>query len=172
MKMDEQTEDTKLCPDCGAEYYSYVKECSRCRSELVPASEIRGGAAPSAKKHPSDGLVCIEDGSYERANELAWQLREKGFDATVLRAPAASCGGGFGVFVEQSIARDAALYRDSLLKKANAGLEEAEAKLRQGICPACGAALMGSSDECPDCGLFVGATDNCEGDGSCGSCGH
>ncbi|CAG0981284.1 hypothetical protein GPROT1_02304 [Gammaproteobacteria bacterium] len=170
--MDEQNEQTKICPDCGAEFYAYVKECSRCLSELVPAEEIRGTSKPSAPKHPSDGLVCIEDGSYERANELAWALREKGFDATVLRAPAASCGGGFGVFVEQGIARDAALYRDELLKKLNGGLEEAEAKLRAGICPACGAALMGSSEECPDCGLFVGVSDDCEGDGSCGSCGH
>ena len=171
--MDEQTEQTRVCPDCGAEYFAHVRECNRCMVDLVPASEMRGGAPSTAKKHPSDGLVCIEDGTYERANELAWQLREKGFDATVLRAPAASCGGGFGVFVEQSIARDAALYRDALLKKANSGLEEAEEKLRQGICPACGAALMGSSEECPDCGLFVGATDDCEGDGSCGGgCSH
>lgn len=171
--MDEQTEQTKICPDCGAEFYAYVKECSRCMSELVPAEEIRGSSKANAKKHPSDGLVCIEDGSYERANELAWQLREKGFDATVLRAPAASCKGGFGVFVDQSIARPAALYRDALVKKLNGGLEEAEAKLRAGICPACGAALMGSSEECPDCGLFVGSTgDDCEGDGSCGGCGH
>lgn len=170
--MDEQNEQTKICPDCGAEYFAYVKECNRCLSELVPAEEMRGPAPSNAKRHPSDGLVCIEDGSYERANELAWQLREKGFDATVLRAPAASCGGGFGVYVEQGIAREAALYRDELARKLNGGLEEAEAKLRAGICPACGAALMGSSEECPDCGLFVGASDGCEGDGSCGGCGH
>lgn len=171
--MDEQTEETKVCPDCGAEYFAHVRECGRCMVDLIPSSEARGGA-PAKKKHPSDGLVCVEDGTYERANELAGQLREKGFDATVLRAPAASCGGGFGVFVDQGIARDAALYRDALLKKANSGLEEAEAKLRMGICPACGAALMGSSEECPDCGLFVGSTDeNCEGDGSCGGgCSH
>lgn len=170
--MDEQTEDTKVCPDCGAEYFAHVIECNRCMVDLVPSSEMRGGAPSDAKKHPSDGLVCIEDSSYERANELAWALREKGFDATVLRAPAASCGGGFGVFVEQSIAKDAALYRDSLLRKANAGLDEAEAKLRKGVCPACDAPLMGSSEECPDCGLFIGATEDCEGDGSCGGCGH
>lgn len=168
--MDEQNEDTKMCPDCGAEYFAYVKECSRCMVELVASSEITGGAP--RKKHPSEGLVCIEDGSYERANELAWQLREKGFDATVLRAPYASCGGGFGVFVEQDIARDAARYRDELIKQATAGLDEAEAKLKAGLCPACGAALMGSSEECPDCGLFVGAKEDCEGDGSCGGCGH
>src|SRR3972149_9411862 len=128
--MDEQTEETKVCPDCGAEYFAHVRECSRCMVDLIPSSEMRGGA-PAKKKHPSDGLVCIEDGTYERANELAWQLREKGFDATVLRAPAASCGGGFGVFVEQSIARDAALCRDALLKRLHGGRGDAGEKLRQ-----------------------------------------
>lgn len=170
--MDEHTEDTKVCPDCGAEYFSYVKECNRCAVELVSSSLMRGGEPAPRHKHPSEGLVCIEEGSYERANELAWQLREKGFDATVLRAPAGSCGGGFGVYVEQAIARDAAGYRNHLINQLNAGLDEAEEKLRQGICPACGAALMGSSEECPDCGLFIGVKEDCEGDGSCGGCGH
>jgi len=171
--MDEQTEQTKVCPDCGAEYFAYVKECNRCSVALVSPEEMMGGAPmPPKKKHPAEGLICVEEGSYERANELAWQLREKGFEVTVLRAPAGSCGGGFGVYAEQAIARDVARYRDELLRNLNAGLDEAEAKLRQGICPACGAALMGSSEECPDCGLFVGVKDDCEGDGSCGGCGH
>lgn len=168
--MEDQTEQTKVCPDCGAEFFAYVKECSRCMVELVPASEITGGAP--RKKHPSEGLVCIAEGSYESANDLAWQLREKGFEVTVLRSPAGSCGGGFGIFVDQAIAKDAVRYRDELSRKMSAGLDEAEEKLRQGLCPACGAKLMGSSEECPDCGLFVGSTDDCEGDGSCGGCGH
>lgn len=172
--MDEQTEQTKVCPDCGAEYFAYVKECNRCSVELVAPEALTGGAAaPRKKQHPSEGLVCIDEGSYEQANDLAWQLREKGLDVTVLRSPAGSCGGGFGVFVEQSIAKEAARQRDELLKKLNTGLDEAEAKLRKGICPACNALLMGSSEECPDCGLFVGASgDDCGGDGSCGSCDH
>jgi len=170
--MDEQV---KVCPECGAEFFaSMATECNKCEAELVDP-EMMG--RPSTRQAPSadPALVCIEEGSYDRANEVAWGLRSAGFDAKVLRAPANSCKGGFGVFVDKESARDAALKIEELWKKSHPEIEEAEELMRKGLCPACGTLLMGSSEECPDCGLFVGVReDDCSGDGGCGSsgCGH
>ncbi|HBG46708.1 MAG TPA: hypothetical protein DDW94_06915 [Deltaproteobacteria bacterium] len=165
-------DETKVCPECGAEFFAHVNVCNRCDTELVSPEEMRG-PSPRPATPGNEGLVCLEEGTYDRANELAWALRSDGFEVTVLRAPASSCKGGFGVFVDREVAVDAAARVDELWKRSNPEIADAEERLKKGLCPACGAALMGSSEECPDCGLFVGvADDDCSGDGSCGSCGH
>ncbi|WKZ32663.1 MAG: hypothetical protein QY316_12230 [Thermodesulfobacteriota bacterium] len=167
--MDEQV---KVCPECGAEFFAYVTECNRCESELVSPEEVRG---PSLKKThvPGEGLACVEDGTYERANEVAWALRSAGFEASVLRVPGgSSCKGSFGVFVERGAASEAMRKIQELWKQANPEIAAAEERIKKGMCPACGALLMGSSEECPDCGLFLGEREGeCDDHGGgCGSC--
>lgn len=162
--MDDQT---KICPECNAEYYAHITECRSCEVPLIFPHEKVDSRVPKGE----GALICIEEGTYERITELVQALQKEGFDAKVLRAPSNSCGGGeYGAFVAQNIAREAAKKADELWQKMFPELIDAEEKLKQGLCPACGASLMGSSDECPDCGLFVGDPDNCGGDGSCGSC--
>ena len=169
--MDEQV---KVCPECGAEFFAHIMECNRCEAELVSPETV---GRPSKMQSPSadPSLVCIDEGSYDRSNEVAWGLRSAGFDAKVLRTPANSCKGGFGVFVDRECAREAAQKIEELWKQSHPEIEEAEERMRKGLCPACSALLLGSSEECPDCGLFVGVReDDCSGDGGCGSsgCGH
>ncbi|MBZ0220490.1 MAG: hypothetical protein K8I01_08690 [Candidatus Methylomirabilis sp.] len=166
--MDEQV---KICPECGAEFFAYVTECNRCESELISPEELRG-AAPQKSPAIGEGLACVEEGTYERANEVAWLLRSAGFDVQVLRTPGgSSCKGSFGVFVDRGAAPEAVRKIQELWKKAHPEVAAAEERIKKGMCPACGALLMGSSEECPDCGLFLGEReDECDDHGGCGSC--
>jgi hypothetical protein len=167
--MDEQV---KVCPECGAEFFAHVIECNRCEAELVSPEEARGGAPKKKHAAPDDGLACVEDGTYERANEVAWMLRSSGFDVKVLRTPGgSSCKGSFGVFIDRGAATEAARKIQEAWKRSHPELAASEELIREGKCPACGALLMGSSEECPDCGLFLGVRDgSCDDHGGCGTC--
>lgn len=166
--MDEQV---KVCPECGAEFFAHVIECNRCETELVSPEEARG-PAPKKSHDPTEGLACVEEGTYERANEVAWTLRSAGFDVQVLRTPGgSSCKGSFGVFVDRSAASEAVKKIQKAWNQSHPEVAAAEERMRKGMCPACGALLMGSSEECPDCGLFLGVReDDCDDHGGCGTC--
>jgi len=155
-------EQTKLCPNCSAEYYAHIEECSTCEVALVTAEELSRRKAPRSGEGP---LVCIEEGDYDKVTGLAHALDGLGFETQVLKAPGGGCSGGFGIFVAQSIAREAAGNIEALWHKLYPEIKEAEARMDSGLCPACGSKFSHSDVECPDCGLYLG------GDGSHGGCG-
>src|SRR3990172_8264529 len=66
--MDEQV---KVCPECGAEFFaSMATECNKCEAELVDP-EMMGRPSTRQATSADPALVCIEEGSYDRANEVA-----------------------------------------------------------------------------------------------------
>ncbi|MBI5344250.1 MAG: hypothetical protein HZB83_02770, partial [Deltaproteobacteria bacterium] len=113
-------------------------------------------------------FVCIMEGDQQRVKEIAACIQSAGIDCKVLNAGrGSSCSSGvFGIFVQQSLAREAAMTVDKVKGKLYPGLFEAEERLSAGLCPACGADISNSpsSDECPDCGLNLSG----RGPGGCG----
>lgn len=169
-------EDVKVCPECDAEYYAHIDECRGCGVPLV----FPGEAAEQKVRAVDDSpLVCIEEGTPERLNELSGALLAAGIEGQILRADAGGgCGGGgVGLYVPQSIAREAVNAIDDYWLKKHPELKEMEERMSQGICPACGAQLAmtttaGSIRECPDCGLNFEpghGGDDC-GPSSCSGC--
>ena|SRR3990172_1424286 len=169
-------EDVKICPECGAEYFAHVSECRGCEVPLVHPGE----SAPVERKAPvdSDPLVCIAEGDLGRARALQADLKSAGFDSKVLNMnQGKSCSGGFGVFVNQSLAAQAAGKLQELFYKRNPEVKEMEKKVSEGRCPACGAEIFYSVYECPDCGLNLsggghGGGHSHSGGDNCGECGH
>jgi len=168
-------EDVKVCPECDAEYYAHVSECRGCGVGLVFPGELAAKKVTSDDESP---LVCIEEGTQERLNELSGALLAVGIEPKILRADAGGgCGGGgIGLFVPQSVARRAVDALDDYWLKKHPELKEMEERMLQGICPACGAhlatATTGIVKECPDCGLNFDSghgDDDC-GSGSCSTC--
>lgn len=160
------SEDVKICPSCNAEYYAHITICKGCECELIYPSQ-----KASLQKKASNteaGLVCVLEGPPDQVSDLARALNGEGYDCKVF-APGTGkgCSANYGIFVEQTIAREAVTALEALQDRLYPELKEAAERLSQGLCPACGAALMGSGDECPDCGLFLGET----GGGDCGGCG-
>ncbi|MFQ5737095.1 MAG: hypothetical protein ACE5GY_09590 [Thermodesulfobacteriota bacterium] len=161
-------EQVKICPACSAEYYAHITECRSCEMALVTPEEFSRARAP---QQGEGALVCIEEGDYERITGLVHALGSLGIEAQVLKAPGGGCGGGFGIFVHQSIARTAVQKVEELWHKLYPEIKEAEARMESGLCPACGSKFHPSDVECPDCGLFLGG-DGGGGHGGCSPGGH
>jgi len=162
-------DNIKLCPSCSAEYYAHIQECRTCEVALVTPEELSRHSAARTGDGP---LVCIEEGEYEKVTGLAHALVAMGFEAQVLKAPGGGCSGpGFGIFVPQSTAREAAGNIEALWHKLYPEIKEAEARMESGLCPACGSRFSHSDAECPDCGLFLGGEGHGGHDCDPGDCG-
>lgn len=161
------SEDTRICPECGAEYFAHIMNCSTCEVPL-----IRPGEKKEMPKAEGD-LVCIDEGTYERVGELARELKKTGVECEVLnmsKGKSCSSSGGFGLFVPRSIARQTVSMIEELMLKLHPELVEVDARLEAGLCPACGSPANGEP-ECPDCGLNLGGGHGADGcGGGCGPC--
>ncbi|MBI1912236.1 MAG: hypothetical protein HYS21_09565 [Deltaproteobacteria bacterium] len=165
------SDEFKICPECGAEYFPHAIECRTCEIALVFASELE--KKKQAQPQAAGSLVCIEEGTLERVSDLANALGSIGFEASVYKmGQGSSCGGGFGLFVDQAIARSAVKELETIWQRLYPELKESEKRLEAGLCPACGSNVKESDTECPDCGLNLfadpGGFDSCGG-GGCGS---
>ncbi len=154
------SEDTRVCPECGAEYFAHIVSCATCEVQLV-----RHGEKKELPK-PEGELVCVDEGTYERATELARELKKTGIECEVLnmsKGKSCSSSGGFGLFVPLSIARHTVGKIEELMRRLHPELAEADSRQEAGLCPACGAPAKGAA-ECPDCGLNLSGG----GHGGCG----
>lgn len=162
------SEDTRICPECGAEYFAHIVSCATCEVQLLSPGEKK--MMPRAE----GDLVCVDEGTYERATELARELKKQGVECEVLnmgKGKSCSSNGEFGLFVPQSIARQTVGMIEELMLKLYPELIEVDARLEAGLCPACGAPSNGEA-ECPDCGLNLGGGGHDHGGcgGDCGPC--
>ena len=172
-------EDVKICPECGAEYFSHVEECKGCEVRLVWPGEVKERRAEKAAAAADSPLVCVEEGTADRLAELAGALRAAGIEPQILRAhggKSCSSGSGLGLFVPQALAKEAVAAMDEYWLNLHPELKEMEERLGAGLCPACGAKLTmttrGVITECQDCGLNLGGppgSGSGGGDG-CGTC--
>jgi predicted amidophosphoribosyltransferase len=148
-------DNVKLCPECEAEFFAHIAECNRCEVPLVSPEELRKGPLKKAEGE----LVVIMQGSLERMKEIAYGLKGKDIQSKILNAGegGASCGGGnYGLFVDQSIGREAVEAAGEIYSKLYPEIEELEESYRKGECPACGANVKNAPGVCSDCGLNLG----------------
>lgn len=150
----------KLCPECGAEYYAHITECGNCEVALVFPEEIEKGTAPTPKAKAEGDLVPIMQGELQKMKEIAYGLKAMKIECQILNAggvgSSCSSGGGYAIFVHQTIARDAAKAADEVYRNLHPELDELDERYRQGQCPACGADARNAPGICPDCGLNLG----------------
>src|SRR5574340_1157588 len=169
-------DSVKICPRCGAEFFSHVASCNACGVPLVFPED----AATAMPPLPADGgeeLVCVEEGGLDRLTESLAALRKAGVEGSILKSGnTGSCSGGpgWGLYVAESLAPHAVRAIEENTERLYPGLREAEERLLAGLCPACGADVSNGPAECPDCGLSLsGGNDGCGQDPSCGGgCGH
>lgn len=179
--------DTKICPQCDAEFYAHINECNGCNVALVSPDALASNGAAAMPEAPAGGdvstedlrLVSIEQGDIAKIDELHRALSARGVPSEVINASAAagSCGGAFLLQVPEYIKETAVAAIDAHWQTLHPELKDAMDREESGECPACGFKLDLTPDSCPDCGLSLGGAteddDDCSeptGSGSCGPC--
>ncbi len=159
-----------FCPKCQTEYRPGIERCAHCEVGLVEklADEADHGEALRAAVQKGEAAVVARM-SYAEACQVVEQLHAGGVDAMVHGDPS-SCGKGgqcshYLVAVlpdEVPAARELlrAQFKQLLVESEVAVDPDASVDLdAEGShsCPACGAKFEGAPEECPECGLFLGA---------------
>ncbi|MBI5827688.1 MAG: hypothetical protein HZB22_08180 [Deltaproteobacteria bacterium] len=162
-------EDVKICPQCGAEYFPHIMVCAACEVPLIRPAEAPKMDLPD----PAGSLVCVEEGDIHRVTELVRGLGSAGIEYEIMKIDgggACSKSADYGIFVDSALAGPAVRVIDEFLRKVYPELKDAQDRRDEGVCPACGADVRGStSGECPDCGLNLGGGG--PGGDTCGGCG-
>lgn len=166
-----------FCPKCGSEYRPEIQTCPQCACGLAatpPESEEEKYLR--LKSLSKNGrAVFIAKAGIRDASRMAESLQRNGIAAVLSSdscGPAGcsrGCCGGPQVYVAVlpeevpaavDILRQA--HRNLVAGMEDGSLEALDAEVNldadgEKSCPACGAAFTGSPEECPDCGLYLGA---------------
>ena len=165
-----------FCPKCGSEYQPEIRSCPMCACELLETPpETEEKKYLRLKELVQSGrAVLIAKAGIRDASRMAESLQASGV-AAILTGD--SCGGGCGkgccggpqalvavlpeeVSAAVGILRQA--HRDLVAGMENGSLEALDAEVNlddegEKSCHACGASFTGAPEECPDCGLYLGA---------------
>lgn len=164
------SDDVKICPECGAEFFAHAEACNKCEVAL-----ILPGQEPPERKLPQaeGGLIAIMTGPSDRLREFSTELEFIGIENKVLNTNGASCAtkDGYSLFVPASLANISLQAIEDFKIRIYPELRQAEERFLSGQCPACGADVSSNPAECPDCGLNLssgGCSDDSCNSGNCG----
>jgi len=146
-------EETKICPECGVEYYAHITECVDCRIKLTTEIE----QTDQEKAEDTELSTLIARGPVANLKPLVDLIAGEGINHKVeLLEPELNIeltpGSEFGVFTKpEDTDKVAELVRMAATDEFPE-LKQADEQLESGKCPACGADVN-DNRECPDCGL-------------------
>jgi len=161
--------DIKVCPNCGAEYYSHIEKCADCSVHLVYKndSEISSVSIEDATQ-----LVLIRTDEALFIKDFQRKLAEIGIQSVInveYIPQHRSSHGNFGIgsyysiyvskeYEEKAKALEHSqwteeLMQDNLKQDFNVNSENNQ------YCPACNAFVGIDAKECPSCGLFLTITE-------------
>lgn len=165
------------CPECRSEYREGIERCAHCECQLVVTlPEPCEDKQERLRRAVAAGeAVQIAKARYREATQMVETIQAAGVDAMLmgdeasLGQPGRGCCGGPAFFVavlpedvEGAIEALRAAHRALAASDEEVSLEAMEAMVDldaegEKCCPACGASFDGAPEECPDCGLYLGA---------------
>jgi len=160
----------RFCPECREEFVASAQICNDCAVPLVGAEDLE--EEEILELPPVEELIPIRVANVAWMRGFSEALAEAGIshrvdlppgeDGEDPRAQRKSHETGVAVYVrpedrERSLEVDAA-YMLQQIPDADADAQVRMVESEDDRCPACGDPL-GSAEECPGCGLFVGAGD-------------
>lgn len=174
------SDQTKTCPECGAEYTPRALDCADCGVALVWKRErgrerpvLAGGDDPWAALPPGPAGLLVEDDQHAVEHYMD-RLADIGIPSAKLPVVRTNHGGllepvpdgsGAGFRTQLFAARDdyaeAAPIVAAAFARRNPSLAETPyLEFPAEGCPACGAPLPDDAESCPDCGLEFAAGDD------------
>ena len=150
---------TKLCPQCGAEYYDHVNECIDCHVELKSSEEIEKEKREAQQfLDDSEGAAfVIREGETCMLKEMRTLLLKNGIPNILSLSPGCKPGGCSTTSLLFVSERDGEKAEKILHEHYLRTHPEAAAELLgpEDACPACGFQAGAAAEECPDCGLVL-----------------
>lgn len=154
---------TKICPNCGAEYFAHVTECADCGGELKTPGEIKQAEAEKERflKSADGEAVAIREGGKDWLKELRNVLLDSGISSYISLSPGCAPGSCNSTCL-LLVTRESAGLADSIIrghyKKTHPEMNAHEEFADLERCPACGHHAGADAAECPDCGLVLQST--------------
>ncbi|RJR14624.1 MAG: hypothetical protein C4581_13730 [Nitrospiraceae bacterium] len=147
----------KICPDCGTEYFSHIRDCADCGTVLLLPEENKN--LQEERKRCKDKLlekpVVVREGDLDWLNELYNVLIDASIPCVI---NVDRCIKGCGTHPHQLLVSETdAVRANEIIEEYFMSLHpemQASNKIREcDECPACGTPVNSDSVECPDCGL-------------------
>jgi rubrerythrin len=161
-------EEIKVCPNCGAEYYSHIQQCVDCSVDL----EYKSNNEISSSIDEFVELVLIRSDEALFIKEFQRKLDEIGIQSIInveYTPQHKSSHGHFGtgsyysIYVSKEHEEKARALEHSLwteeLEQDNLKQEIILNTENNQYCPACNAFVGIDAKECPSCGLFLSANE-------------
>jgi hypothetical protein len=151
---------TKICPDCAAEYFSHVQNCADCGAALLlpednlKVQEERKQCVEKAFENP----VIVREGSMKWMDELYNSLIDAGIPCAVNTEAGCNkscCGGTYRLVVSAQDAEKANERIEEYCMEVHPELKTSNELMGEGKCPACGTPVAPDAVECHDCGLIL-----------------
>jgi hypothetical protein len=151
---------TKICPDCAAEYFAHVENCADCGSVLLhpeenhKVQEERKQCSEKTFENP----VVVREGSLKWMDELYNSLIDAGIPCAVnteAGCKKSCCGGTYRLVVSAQDAEKANVRIEEYCMEVHPELKISNDLMGEGKCPACGTPVAPYAVECHDCGLIL-----------------
>jgi len=150
---------TKLCPQCGAEYFSHIEECADCHIPLKDLREIEKEEEANQRFYDDAGgeVIPVREGSGPWLKELRNVLLDKGIESCISLSPGCkpgSCGSTSLLFISKKDLEYSEKYLNEHYLSTHPESNNTS-HISEDTCPACGSHSPEGVKECPDCGLVL-----------------
>lgn len=150
---------TKLCPQCGAEYFFHIEVCADCSVPLQDFHEIEKEEKEKARFFEEAGgeIVPVREGSVSWLKEMRRVLLDNGIKSYISLSPGCkpgNCQSTSLLFIAKKdlVNSEKHLQEYYLATHPESAVPDNE---NEDSCPACGHDAPQGVKECPDCGLTL-----------------
>ncbi|MDH3972977.1 MAG: hypothetical protein OEV42_01740 [Deltaproteobacteria bacterium] len=150
---------TRLCPQCGAEYFSHVDSCADCHVPLKDFLEIEKENEEKERFYQESGgeIVPVKEGNGPWLKELRRVLLDKGIESCISLAPGCkpgNCSSTSLLFIAKNDLESAEKCLNEYYLSTHPESNDVN-PVEEENCPACGYHAPEGVKECPDCGLVL-----------------
>ena len=154
----------KICPDCNAEFFHHVQNCTDCGAALLLPEENRKlqEEREQCREKMIENAVPVKEGDLDWIDELYNMLLDSSVPCVIHSNTGCNkgCSGHpYALLVSEKDAEKANDLIEKHYAKVHPEIEASNEMASQGKCPACGSPVGPNDPECRDCGLTLMITE-------------